>query len=243
MHPILGRTFAGFIFTFTVVIGLSILIGFALTHRLNRHKIPDWADTAVFVMLFAWMGGRAGFIWVNWDFYQEEPSQIYKLWQGGQSYHGAMIAGLLALTLWSVLRKRPFAQYAALFIPALVLIHAGGWLACYYEGCAFGTEAFIGPFTANLPDTFGVFAVRYKTQLAGFILTLLLFGLILWLRNQVNEWQLSGIALIGLSLIHLLIGNYRGDIVFANLTNGIDLGFILLGIGFLGYGRWPKRKA
>ena len=243
MTPILGRTVADFIYTFTVVLGLSIFLGLGLTAHLNRHKIPDWADTAVFVMLFAWVGGRAGFIWANWNYYQERTTSIFKLWQGGQSYYGAMVAGLLALALYCFIRKRPFAQYAALLIPAVVLIHAGGWLACYYEGCAFGREAFIGFFSANLPDTFGVFAVRYQTQVAGFMLTLFLFGLILWLRKRIGEWELLGITLIGLASIQLLVSQYRGDISFFILANQINLGLILLGIGCWGYGRWQSRNA
>ena len=34
-----------------------------------------------------------------------------------------------------------------------------GWLACYAEGCGHGREALLGPLTADLPDTFGVFVM------------------------------------------------------------------------------------
>ena len=239
MNPILGRTFSGFIFTFTVVMGISILLSFGLTARLNRQKpIPNWADTAVFVLVFAWLGARVGFIWANWDFFQAEPNQLYKLWNGGHSYYGALVTGLLALLLWCVLKKRPFAQVAALFAPAFILVQAGGWLACYYEGCAYGAESFLGPFSANLPDTFGVFAVRYQTQLIGFFLSLLLFVLIYKLKYELNDWQLLGFTMIGLSMIHLLTKQYRGDVVFYALTQAIDLGLLLLGSVFVGYGRF-----
>ncbi len=238
MYPILGRTFSGFIFTFTVVLALSIFLGFALTARLNDDKkVADWAETAVFVIISAWIGARAGFIWANWSYYQEEPAQIYALWQGGLSYHGAMLAGLVALVGWSVLKKRPFISYAALFAPALILINAGGWLACYYEGCAYGAETWIAPFSANLPDTLGIFAVRYQTQLAGFILTLLLFSATLFLRKRRNEWHYFGLALSTLALIHLTIGQFRGDVTYASLANALDVSFILLGIICWGYGR------
>lgn len=240
MDPILGRTISGFIYTYTVIMGMSILLAFGLTARLNSTKLPDWVDTAVFIMIVAWIGARIGFLGANWGFYKAEPAQLYKLWQGGHSYHGAMIAGLLGLFIWSIFRKRPFIQYTTLLLPALILLHAGGWLACYYEGCAYGAETFLGPFAANLPDTFGVFAVRYQTQLAGFFLTLLLFIFSWNLRSRIDDWALLGITLLSLSCIHLLISNYRGDIQFAHLEKGIDLGFILLGMIFVGYGRLQK---
>ncbi len=240
MNPILGRYVFGFVYTYTVIFGISILLAFGLTTRLNRAKLSDWADTAVSVMIVAWIGARIGFIWANWNFYQAEPAQLYKLWQGGQSYQGAMLAGLLGLLIWSLLRKRPFIQYASLLLPALILLHAGGWLACYFEGCAYGAETFIGPFTANLPDTFGVFAVRYQTQLIGSFLTSLLFIFIWQLRPRIDDWSFVGITLLSLSSIHLLISNYRGDIQYVHIEKGIDLGFVLLGMLFVGYGRLRK---
>ena len=243
MNPILGRTFSGFIFTFTVLMGISILLSFGLTARLNRQKpIPDWADTAVFVLVFSWLGARVGFIWANWEFFQAEPNQLYKLWNGGHSYYGALAGGLVALIIWCVVRKRPFAQYAALFTPALILMQVGGWLACYYEGCAYGVESYIGPLSANLPDTFGVFAVRYQTQLSGFFLSLLLFVLVLKLKDNLNDWQLLGVTIVGLAMIHLLTKQYRGDIVFYALTQFIDWGLLLFGIFVFGYGRFVAKS-
>ncbi len=233
MHPILGRTEFGFIYTFTAVFAVTILLSLGLTGRLNRDRIPDWVETAVFIMFISWLGARVGFVVGDWSYYQERPSEILHLWQGGLSYHGAMLAGLFALVGWCVLRKRPFAALAALFAPALVLIHAGGWLACYWEGCAYGAETTIGPFTANLPDTFGIFAVRYQTQLAGFLFCLLGLILILWLRSRLNDWQLIGTTLLLLSLIHLTINFFRGDIANLQLATLIDSGLILLSIIFI----------
>lgn len=233
MHPILGRTAFGFIYTYTAVFAITILISFGLTARLNRHRIPSWMDTAVFVMFMAWLGARVGFIAANWAYYQERPSEMWQLWQGGLSYHGAMLAGFAALVGWCMVRKRPFAALAALLAPALVLIHTGGWLACYWEGCAYGAETTIGPFAANLPDTFGIFAVRYQTQLAGFLLCLLLMALILWLRTRLNNWQLIGTTLLLLTLIHLTVSHFRGDIAHSQLATLLDSGLILLGILFI----------
>lgn len=233
MHPILGRTAFGFIYTYTAVFAVTILISLGLTARLNRHRIPGWMDTAVFIMFMAWLGARVGFIAANWAYYQERPSEMWQLWQGGLSYHGALLAGFAALAVWCMVRKRPFAALAALFAPALVLIHAGGWLACYWEGCAYGAETTIGPFAGNLPDTFGIFAVRYQTQLAGFLLCLLALALILWLRTRLNNWQLIGTTLLLLTLIHLSVSHFRGDIPNPQLPILLDSGLILLGILFI----------
>ena len=236
MHPILGRTEFGFIYTFTAVFAITILLSLGLTNRLNRERIPDWVNTAVFVLFLAWLGARIGFIVGNWAYYQERPSEILQLWQGGLSYHGAMIVGLVALAGWCLVRKRPFAALAALFAPALILIHAGGWLACYWEGCAYGAETTIGPLAANLPDTFGIFAVRYQTQLAGFLLCLLLLAIILWLRKPLNNWKLIGTALLLLSLLHLTLNHFRGDITNPQLAALLNSSLILLSVVFIIYG-------
>jgi len=175
MHPILGRYGPFFLHSFTVVMAIGLAAGIGLTTWLERRddrNWPGWIDGLIVTLLAGLIGGRAGFVFANWTYFSEEPGQIGLVWQGGLSYHGALLAGLLGLLLWTAWRGRAFAQYAGLLAPALVLVSAFGWLACWFEGCAFGRETTFGLLAADLPDSYGVYGLRYQTQLLGLALGL-----------------------------------------------------------------------
>jgi phosphatidylglycerol:prolipoprotein diacylglycerol transferase len=211
MIPILTRFGSSFLFSYTVVLGLGVILGFALTYWLADERQPQWWDGWLIAMVCAWLSGRLTFIWLNWDYYGLRPLEIGQLWQLGQTYQGALWAGLLGLGGWCWWRKRPFYDYAALFAPALVLIMAFGWAACWAEGCAYGRETTLGFFAADLPDEFGVFAVRYQTQLMGVVLSMGLFTAVLFSRNRVSTAVLFWFTILCLSLIQLALTLWRGD--------------------------------
>ena len=162
MHPILARLGPFFIYSYTAVFAIGLLLSWGITHQSARQQpTRHWQDAALVTLLAGWLGARLGFVRLNWDYFAERPSELFQLWQGGLTAYGGLVGGLLGLGVWCWWRKRPFLPYATLFSPALLLLIATGWAACWFEGCAYGAETTLGPLAANLPDTFGVFAVRY----------------------------------------------------------------------------------
>ena len=146
MYPILARYGSLFIYSFTVILALGVLLATLLTARLERTRPAlAWFDALLAVFIAALLGGRFGFIIGQWSYFQENPSEIWQIWQGGLSYHGALFAGLAALVLWTRSYGRSFYKYAALFSPGLALVIVFGWLACWLDGCAYGRETVIGP--------------------------------------------------------------------------------------------------
>lgn len=212
MVPILARYGSVFIYSFTILLALGVLLATLLTSRLERlHPAAAWLDALLVVFTVAFLGGRFGFIIGQWSYFQERPSEIWQFWQGGLSYHGALFAGLAALLLWTGARGSSFYTYAALFSPGLALVIVFGWLACWFDGCAYGRETVIGPLSADLPDEFGVFALRYQTQLIGLLLSLAAFIAILWLFKRIRPAAAFWSALLLVSIAHLIPGLLRGD--------------------------------
>jgi prolipoprotein diacylglyceryltransferase len=123
--------------------------------------------------------------------------------------------------------------------PGFVLAHLFGWAACWLEGCAFGRETTVGWLAADLPDTFGVFAVRYQSQLLGFGLTFIVFILALWLRNRLKDslfvWLMLALASAAYGVVTLfrgdpvpLVGSFRLDtLLSAGLLLVSPAGFLL----------------
>lgn len=229
MYPILGRYGRFFLYSYTAVIGLGIIVAIGLTawwaRRLGQEE-DGWLDGLLVTLAAGLVGGRIGFVWMEWAYFQERPAEAWQIWQGGLSYHGALAAGLLGLWCWWVIYRRqqtPFTAYAGLFAPGFALGSAFGWLACWLEGCAYGRETILGPWSASLPDTFGVFAVRYQTQLLGLGLTLFVFLLIIVLHHRWQPGRLFWLTLLGLSFGRLLVSLWRGDdVVMVSSTIRLD---------------------
>lgn len=237
MHPILSRYGPFFLFAFTVVMGLGILMGIGLTAALakrGRLDASDWFDGILIILLASMVGGRIAFVLTNWTYYQENIDEIGLVWRGGLSYHGALLAGLLALGIWSLGRERSFGFYAGLLAPAFALVSAFGWLACWFEGCAYGRETGIGPLAADLPDSFGVFGLRYQTQLMGLILSILTFVLIIVARRRLRPVTLFFLTLLFLSAGRVVVSLFRGDAILmigpVRLDTLVDGGLILLSL-------------
>lgn len=211
MYPILGRLPNILVYSYTVVWGVTILLaaGLMVWQSRKQPQLNGWFDGLLAILVGAIIGGRVGFIWANQSYFVEHPHEITEIFAGGLLYHGALGGGLLCFWLWTYLTKRPFARYATLLTPALLVAHTAGWLACLLEGCAYGRATFLNWYTADLPDSYGVYAIRYPTQFMGMMLCLLLtIAILRWgPANGRRFW----LALAGLNVIHGLITFWRGD--------------------------------
>lgn len=214
MHPILARYGPFFLYSYTVVMALGLSAGVGLTAWLERRgqeRLPGWIDGLLVAALTGLVGGRIGYVMTSWTYFAQEPGQIALVWQGGLSYYGVLSGGLLGLAAWSAWKRRSFAAYAGLLAPALVVISAFGWLACYLEGCAYGREATFGLLAGDLPDSYGVYALRYQTQLMGLALCLLVAPVVILGRRRLRPGPLFGLSLLLLSAVRVVVSLYRGD--------------------------------
>jgi phosphatidylglycerol:prolipoprotein diacylglycerol transferase len=214
MYPILARYGPFFLYTYTFVIGLGLAAAVGLTawrERRDGRARPGWIDGLLIALFAGIVTGRAIFVWANRPYFHEHPAEIALVWQGGLSYHGVLIAGLVAFSIWLLWRGHAQGDYAGLLAPALAVGSAFGWLACWLEGCAYGQETVFGPLAADLPDSFGVRGLRYQTQLVGLVLSLLALLLLLILRRRVRPGLLFWLALLLLSGSRVIVGLLRGD--------------------------------
>jgi phosphatidylglycerol:prolipoprotein diacylglycerol transferase len=214
MYPILTRFGPFFLYSYTMVLGLGIAAGIAMTAALesrDAQRRPGWLDGLLGASLIAIIGGRIIFVGLNWTYYQDNLEEIGLVWRGGLSYHGVLVAGLGALWLWARWQGKEFGLYAGLIAPAMILVSAFAWFACWLEGCVYGQETVFGPLAADLPDSFGVFRLRYQTQWMGLILSVVTLGFILTIRRRVRPLLIFWIALLALSIGRLIVGFYRGD--------------------------------
>lgn len=235
MRPILFAIGSQFVYSYTVMIAVGVLLAVGLSWwrvgqqpALSQSKWPHselkatWFDAVLMMLAAGLVFGRIGFVMGAWDYFQIHLDQAWQLWRGGFSYHGALLGGVAALATWtwwrSAVLRIPYSvlwgRYLGLFAPGFALLVAFGWAGCWLDGCAYGRETTLGWLAADLPDTYGVYAVRYQTQVGGLLTGLvalaLPWGLLRWLRVDNPGW-LFGLTLLLVSLGHLLVGLGRGD--------------------------------
>lgn len=212
MYPILGRYGPFFLYSYSVVLGLGILAGIGLASWSARQAhAPGWFDGLLVALASGLVGGRIAFVAAKWTYFQENLAASLQVWQGGLNYHGALLAGLVGLWFWCRRQRRPFVTYAGLLAPPFALTTVFGWFACWLAGCAYGRIAPHGILVADLPDSFGIFDLRYATQLIGLGLSLLVFMSVMALRRRWPKGRLFWFTLFELTLARLVVSLFRGD--------------------------------
>ena len=68
-----------------------------------KKKFDDLITYLIFAII---IGGRAGYvIFYNLDYYYDNPIDILKIWEGGMSFHGALLGIIIATYIFSIKRN------------------------------------------------------------------------------------------------------------------------------------------
>jgi phosphatidylglycerol:prolipoprotein diacylglycerol transferase len=204
--------------TYTVLLDLGLILGLLLTYFEGKRQLKDGAlalDLGLWMVIGGIVGGRIAYVLANWQVFSEDWAQAIRIWEGGLSFHGAFLTGMLVMFVFSLLRLRDekrvsFWVLGDVITPGLALGITFGWAACLLGGCAYGSLG-EGFGYAVLPDLYGIAASRFATQLTGFAFSLVLF-LGIWLLR--GRWPFSGASF----LMYLLL--YFAGQFFLEFTRG-----------------------
>jgi phosphatidylglycerol:prolipoprotein diacylglycerol transferase len=215
MHPTLFSIGKWHIPTYTVLLDVGLVLGLALTYLEGKRLLGEGGvalDLGLWTVVGGLVGGRVGYAAANWRVFAEDWVRAFRIWEGGLSFHGAFLGGLLALLLFAHFcrRRTGFWQLADALTPGLALGVSFGWAACLMGGCAYGLIG-EGPGYAILPDHFGVEAPRFVTQMVGLGYALVLLAGSWLLRRH---WPFPGAAF----LLYVLL--YFAGMFFLEFTRG-----------------------
>ena len=93
---------------------VGILIGWWLGKRIILKKfqtidfkfnIKEFDNLITYLIISILVGGRIGYVlFYNFEYYLSNPLNIIKIWEGGMSFHGALI-GIILGTYWFSIKK------------------------------------------------------------------------------------------------------------------------------------------
>ncbi len=218
----------------------GIILGWILAKKIFIQNIDiknKFDDYLTYLIIGIILGGRLGYVFIyNLSFYVNNPLDIFKIWQGGMSFHGGLIGVIFASIIFA--RKNNHNSFLYMDIVALVAPIGlfFGRIANFINSELYGTITNV-PWAVtfiqvdNLP--------RHPSQLYEALLEgLILFFILIYFRKKFmnKPGVISGIFLIFYSILRFFVEFFRVPdeqlgYILLDLTIGqvVSLIFILSG--------------
>lgn len=207
--------------------GLMYVIGFVAGWALARKRSQEpWSvikpaqvdDLIFYCMLGVILGGRLGYCLVyGWDIWLQDPLYVFKITQGGMSFHGGLVGVMVAMWLYGRSINRGMWQMTD-FVAPLVPVGLGtGRIGNFINGELWGKET-------DVPWSFNIGGVGlHPSQLYEAILEGLVLFIIVWIYSAKERPRMavSGVFLVCYGAFRFFVEFYR--------VPDQDLGYLALG--------------
>ena len=227
---------------------LGILIGWWMAKKIIIFKIKDKSiilDTKIFDDLISYIivsiivGGRFGYIiFYNLSYYLNNPLDIFKVWQGGMSFHGALIGIILGTYLFSKKLKINsffFLDIIASVAPIGIFF---GRIANFINGELYGKPSYlfwsvIFPEIDKIPRHP---SQLYEATLEGVVLFIILISIIY--KKNINIGLVSALFMIFYGFFRIVAEQFREPdsqigYLFDLFSMGSILSFFMILMGLI----------
>ena len=231
----------------------GILIGWIVAKKffIKTYELKEkFDDYITFLILGIIIGGRLGYVmFYNFGYYMNNFSDIFRIWQGGMSFHGGLL-GVIITSIWFAKRnnQNPYIYLDVVSIVAPIGIFFGR-VANFINSELYGTET-------NLPWGVKFLKVdnlyRHPSQLYEALFEgVILFIILIYLKKKISmraPGLISAMFLILYSSFRFIIEFFRVPdeqlgYIFLNLSMGQIISLIFLIIGcYLGYTKYGFKK-
>ncbi len=215
---------------YILAFGLFIIMGRLQCRRAHVAQ-AGWTardlDDLLFIgVIGVILGGRLGYVvFYKLPYFLANPLDIFKIWEGGMSFHGGFL-GVLAMMAWFGWRRgRRFFEVTDFIAPLIPLGLAAGRMGNFINGELWGRVT-TGPWGMVFPQA-GDGLPRDASQLYQFALEGVLLFLLLWIyaRHPRPVGSISGLFLIGYGSLRFIAEFAREpDDFLGLLAAGLSMG-------------------
>lgn len=245
--------------------GIMYLFAFATAWALAMHR-ADRADSPVtrpqvenlitYGAFGVVLGGRFGYVvFYNFDAWMNDPLWLFRIWEGGMSFHGGFIGVVLAMLFYAHRLHIPYLRLTDFVAPLVPLGLAFGRLGNFIGQELWGRPTDL-PWAMVFPKDPEHLARHpsqlYQMAMEGVLLFIIVF---LFSRKPRPAGAVSGVFLIGYAVFRILAEFAREPDrhiqfdLFGWVTRGqlLSLPLLILGAGLLiaayGGARQQREKA
>lgn len=158
LDPVLFRIGSLTIRWYGVMMALSMAIGFYyLLRNGTRFGLSEelLSNLAILVIISGIIGARLIYVFTNWSYYAPRPVEILKIYQGGLSFHGGLLGGLVA-GKWYLDRHRvSWEAVADLVVPGLAVGIILVRITNIFNQEVLGRPALLLPFARHPTQIYG----------------------------------------------------------------------------------------
>ena len=200
-------------------------------------KKSQFDDLIIYLVLGIVVGGRLGYVvFYNFDFYSQNFYDIFKIWQGGMSFHGGLLGVIVSIIFFSKKTKTDFFKLADIVSCVAPIGIFLGRMANFVNGELYGKIsnlpwAVIFPLGGNVgrhPSQI------YEAILEGFFLFVFINFLATKKHLLFKTGYISAIFLISYSIFRIFAEIFREpDTHLGYFFNYLSMGTILSSITFL----------
>jgi phosphatidylglycerol:prolipoprotein diacylglycerol transferase len=239
--------------------GLMYLIAFLVGWALGRYRVKQpgsgWTaeqmdDLVFYIALGVILGGRIGYIlFYSFSNFLHDPLVLFRIWEGGMSFHGGFLGVLLAMGLFARKYHKgfwPTVDFIAPLIPPGLFF---GRIGNFINGELWGRVTDV-PWGMVFHQT-GDGLPRHPSQLYQAALEGVALFMIVWLFSAKPRptMAVSGVFALSYGVFRFLVELVRqpdpqlGYLAFDWLTMGQLLSLPLIAVGVILLGLAYRRKA
>ena len=231
---------------------LGILLGWAYASKLIRKTAKDkysvdnitktqLDDLIIYLILGIIIGGRLGYIILyNFQYYSQNIIEIFKIWEGGMSFHGGLLGVVISILVFSNKNKLNFFKFSDIVSCVAPIGIFFGRIANFINGELYGKISNL-PWAVIFPNGGSVSrhpSQIYEALLEGVLLFILINFLALKKNLLIKTGYISGLFLILYSILRIFSEIFREPdshigYIFNYFSLGILLSLLTLIIGFV----------
>jgi phosphatidylglycerol:prolipoprotein diacylglycerol transferase len=231
--------------------GLMYLAGFAGAWYLGSYRAKQpgspfteeqVSDFLFYAFLGVVLGGRVGYVlFYHFDFFLDDPTYLFKIHEGGMSFHGGLIGVLLSFAYFAKKTGKSFAVISDFFAPMAPIGLFTGRIGNFINGELWGkaTDVELVPwamiFPADPEKLYRHPSQLYESFLEGFVLFFILY---FYSKKPRAAGTVSSLFLLGYGSFRFIVEYFREpDEHLKDMAEIISMGqllslpMIILGIG------------
>ena len=200
-------------------------------YNFEQIKISHFNDLIVYLVIGIVLGGRLGYVFFyNLEYYSQNLLEIFKIWQGGMSFHGGLLGIIVSIIFFSKKIKTNFFKLSDIVSCVAPIGIFLGRIANFINGELYGKISTLpwaviflnGGSVARHPSQI------YEAILEGLILFILINYLALKKQLLFKTGYISGFFLVSYSILRIFAENFREpDIHLGYFFNHFSLGALL----------------